>query len=170
MNRMTQYLTQIEVLGWSLVHRETMYTDARRCVCICGTPLGSFSAGRISFALIGRRSSGGGSVGCADWSRVDGVVDISPGGFWIDFIRPGLENGQSIVAAPVTGSLVSSTLFGCRDVICTAGSTLNWTFCGMDLGLAGWISGVATEDHRALDHGCKQFLVGGQSCGYHAWG
>ena len=25
MNRMTQYLTQIKVLGWSLVHRETMY-------------------------------------------------------------------------------------------------------------------------------------------------
>ena len=73
-----------------------------------------------------------GSVSCADWSRVDGVVDISPGGFWIDYIRTGLEDGQSIVAAPVTGSLVSSTLFSCRDVICTAGSTLNWTFCGTD--------------------------------------
>ena len=27
MNRMTQYVTQIKVLGWSLIHRETMYTD-----------------------------------------------------------------------------------------------------------------------------------------------
>ena len=128
MNRMTQYLTQIKVLGWSLVHRETMYADARRCVCTCGTPRGVFSTGKILFALIGRRASGGGSVGCADWSHVDGAVDISPGGFWIDYIRP----GQSIVAAPVTGSLVSSTSFSCRDVICTAGSTLNWTFCGTD--------------------------------------
>ena len=54
MNRMTQYLTQIKVLGWSLVQRETMYTDARRCVCV---PVehrpGVFCAGRISFALIG---------------------------------------------------------------------------------------------------------------------
>ena len=132
MNRMTQYLTQIKVLGWSLVHRETMYTDARRCVCTCGTLPGVFSTGRISLALIGRRASGGGSEGCADWSRVDGALDISSGGFWIDYIRPGLEDGQSIVSAPVTGSLVSSTLFSCRDVICTVGSTLNWTFRGTD--------------------------------------
>ena len=74
----------------------------------------------------------GGSVGYADWSHVDGVVDISPGGIWIDYIRSGLEDGKSIDAAPVTGSLVSSTLFRCRDVFCTAGSTLNWTFCGTD--------------------------------------
>ena len=111
-----------------------MYSDARRCVCTCtcGTPPVVFSAERTLFALIGRRASGGGSVGCAYWSRVDGAVDISPGGFWIDYIRPGLEDGQSIVAVPVTGSLVSSTLFSCRDVICTAGSTLNWTFCCTD--------------------------------------
>ena len=132
MDRMTQYLTENKVLGWSLVLRETMYTGARRCVCTHGTPPGVFSAGRISLALIGHRASVGGSVGCADWSRVDGTVDISPGGFWIDYIRPGLEDGQSIVAAPVTGSHVSSTLFSCRDVICTAGSTLNWTFYGTD--------------------------------------
>ena len=93
---------------------------------------GVFSAGRISLALIGQRASVGGSVGCADWSHVDGAVDISPGGFWIHYIRQGLEDGQSIVAAPVTGSLVSSILFSCRDVFCTAGSTLNWTFCGTD--------------------------------------
>ena len=97
MNSMTQYLTQIKVLGWSLVHRETMYTGARRCV---------YTAGKISLALIGHRASVGGSVDCADWSRVDGAVDISPGGVWIDYIRPGLEDGQSIVSRPVTGSLV----------------------------------------------------------------
>ena len=37
-----------------------------------------------------------------------------------------------LFGAAVTGSLVSSTLFSCRDVFCTAGSTLNWTFCGTD--------------------------------------
>ena len=58
MNRMTQYLTQIKVLGWSLVHRETMYTNARRCVCTRGTLPGVFSAGRISLTLIGRLASG----------------------------------------------------------------------------------------------------------------
>ena len=63
---------------------------------------------------------------------MDGAVDISPGGFRIDYIRPGLEDGQSIVAAPVTGSLVSSTLFSCRDVSYTARSALIWTFCGTD--------------------------------------
>ena len=64
MNRMTQYLTQIKVLGWSLVQRETMYTDARRCSTGTHTP----PEGRILLAMIGRRASGGGSVGRAsDW-------------------------------------------------------------------------------------------------------
>ena len=53
-------------------------------------------------------------------------------GFRIDYIRPGLEDGQSIVAAPVTGSLVSSTLFSCWDVSYTARAALIWTFCGTD--------------------------------------
>ena len=163
-DRMTQYLTKIKVPGWSLVLSGDMYTGARRCVCTRGTPLRVFSAGRISLTLIGRRASVGGSVGCSDWSRVDGAVDISPGGIWIDYIRPGLEDGTLIDAAPVTGSLVSSTLFSCRDVFCTAGSTSNWTFCSTDWVLpAGyhvflqwiaerWImdaSGFSVVDNRA---------------------
>ena len=132
MDRMTQYLTEIKVPGWSLVLSETMYTGARPCVCTRGTPPGVFSVGRVSLALIGHRASVGISLIGADWSCVDGMVDISPWGFWIDYIMSGLEDGQSIVAAPVTGSLVSSTLFSCRDVFCTAGFTLNWTFCGTD--------------------------------------
>ena len=79
-------------------------------MCTRGTPPGVFSAGRISLALIGHRASVGGSVGCADWSRVEGVVDISPGGFWIDYIRPGLEDGQSIVAAPGTSFVLLDLL------------------------------------------------------------
>ena len=109
---------------------ETMYTGARWCVCTCVTPPGAFSAGRISLALIGHRAYVGSC--CADWSCMDGTVEISPGGFRIDYIRPGLEDGQSIVATPVTGSLVSSTLFSCRDVSHTARSALIWTFCGTD--------------------------------------
>ena len=73
----------------------------------------------FSLALIGRWASVGGSVGLADWTRVLGAVDKPPGGVWIDFIRQALEDSQSIVAVPVTGSLVSPTLFSCRDAICT---------------------------------------------------
>ena len=132
MDMMTHYLTEIKVLGWSLVLLETMYTGARRCVCTRLTPPGAFPAGWISLALIAHRAYVGGLVGFADWSCMDGAVDISPGGFWINYIGPGLEDGQSIVAAPVTGSLVSSTLFSCRDVYYTARSALILTFCGTD--------------------------------------
>ena len=34
----------------------------------------------------------GGSVNCSDWLRLDCEVDFSPGGVWIDYIRPGLED------------------------------------------------------------------------------
>ena len=34
MDRMTQYLTEIKGPGWSLMLRKTMYTSARRCVCV----------------------------------------------------------------------------------------------------------------------------------------
>ena len=52
------------------------------CVCTRGTPPEACSAGRISLALIGRLGSVGGSVSHADWSRVIGAVDTSPGGVW----------------------------------------------------------------------------------------
>ena len=74
----------------------------------------------------------GGSVSCSDWLCLDCAVDFSPGGVWIGYIRPGLEDGSLIDAAPVTGSLVSSTLLNCRDVYCTAGFSSDWTFCGTD--------------------------------------
>ena len=63
-DRMTKYLTESKVLGWSLVRRETMYTCAQRCVCTHGTPPGVFSAGRIFsvLALTGHRAYVGGSV------------------------------------------------------------------------------------------------------------
>ena len=132
MDRMTQYLTEIKGPGWSLMLSKTMYTGARRCVCTRGTPPGVCYAERILLALIGHRASVGGSVSHADWSCMDGAVDKSPGGVGIDYIRHDLEDRQSIVAVPVTGSLVSSTLFSCRDVTCTARFSLNWTICGTD--------------------------------------
>ena len=101
-------------------------------MCTRGTPPEACSAGRISLALIGRWASVGGSVSHADWSRVIGVVDTSPGGVWIDYIRQALGDSQAIVAVTVTGSLVSPTLFSCRDVICTTRYSLYWTICGTD--------------------------------------
>ena len=67
-----------------------------------------------------------------DWSLVNGVVDKSPGGVSMEYIRQVLEDRQIIVAVPVTGSLISATLFSCRDITCTAISSLNWTVCGTD--------------------------------------
>ena len=74
----------------------------------------------------------GGSASCADWPCLDCAVDFSPGGVWIGYIRTGQEDGSLIDAAPVTGSLVSSTLFSFRDVYCTAGFSSYWTFCDTD--------------------------------------
>ena len=74
----------------------------------------------------------GGSVSCSDWSCVDCAVDFAPGGVWIGYIRLGLEDGTLIDATPVTGSLICSTLFSCRDVNCTTGFLSDWTFCGTD--------------------------------------
>ena len=101
-------------------------------MCTRGTPPGACSAGRISLALIGHRASVGGSVSHADWSRVNGAVDTSPGGVWIDYIRQALGDSQSIVAVPVTGSLISPTLFSYRDAIYTARSSIYWIVCGTD--------------------------------------
>ena len=165
MDRMMQYLTEIKGPGWSLILSRTMYAGGRRRVCTRGTLPEACSAGRISLALIGHRTSVGGSVSHADWSRVNGAVDKSPGGVWIDYIRQALGDSQSIVAVPVTGSLASPTLFSCRDVTCTARSSLHWTVCGTD-----WISGVVARARRVLDHGCGWFLSSGQSCGCHVWG
>ena len=67
-----------------------------------------------------------------DWSRVNGAVDTSPGGVWTDYKRQALWDSQSILAVPVTGSLVCSILFSCRDITWTARSSLNWTVCGTD--------------------------------------
>ena len=132
MDRMTQYLTETKGPGSSLMLSKTMYAGGQRRVCTRGTPPEACCAGRISLALIGHRASVGGSVSHADWSRVIGAVDTSPGGVWIDYIRQALGDSQSIVAVPVTGSLVSPTLFSCRDAICTARSSLYWTVCGTD--------------------------------------
>ena len=131
-DRVTDCLTEIKVPGWSLALSGDMYTGARRCVCTRGTPLGVFSAGRISLTLIGHRACLGGSVSHSDWSCLDCAVDFSPWGVWIGYIRPDLEDGTLIDAAPVTWSLVASTLFSCRDVYCTAGFSSDWTFCGTD--------------------------------------
>ena len=74
----------------------------------------------------------GSLVDCSDWTRVDSAVDFSPGGVWIGYIRKELWDRSSIDAAPVTGSLVFSALFGCLDVYCATGFTLCRTFCCTD--------------------------------------
>ena len=78
-----------------------------------------FSDILFSLAFIGRRASVGGLAGLADCLCVLGAIDNPPGRVWIDSIRRTVEDSQSIVAVSVTGSLVSPTLFSCRDANCT---------------------------------------------------
>ena len=129
---MTQHLTKISRLYSDILLRETMYGSDRRCVCTSDTPPAAHPAAGLSLALIGCRASVGGSVGCADWPRVLGAVDNPPGGVWIDCIRRTLEDSQSIVAVPVTGSLIPPTLFSCRDANCTDRSSIFCIVCGTD--------------------------------------
>ena len=95
-----------------ILFRKTMNDSGRRGVWISDTLPATLAVKEFSLALIGRRASVG---GLADWPCVHGVVDNPPGGVWIDFIRHTVGDGQSIVAVPVTWSLVSPTLFSCRD-------------------------------------------------------
>ena len=129
---MTQLLTKINGPYSDILLCETMYGSGRRGVCTSDTPPAAHPAAGFSLALIGRRASVGGSVGLADWPRVLGAVDNLPGGVWIDFIRHTLEDSQSIVAVPVTGSLVPPTLFSCRDANCTDRSSIFCIVCGTD--------------------------------------
>ena len=88
-----------------------------RCACMRGTSLGVLSAGRIRLMVIGWFTCGGGPVDCSDWTWVDCVVDFSPGGVWIGYIRQELWDRFSTDAAPVTGSLAFSAMFGCLDLL-----------------------------------------------------
>ena len=132
MDGMTQFLTKINRPYSDIMLSKTMYGGSRRGVCTSDTPPEACSAAGFSFALIGRRASVGCSVGLAVWPLVLGAVDKPPGGVWIDFIRQALEDSQSIVAAPVTGSLVSPTLFSCRNAICSDRSSIYCIVCGTD--------------------------------------
>ena len=129
---MTQYLTEINRPGSDMMLGKTMYGGVRRGVCTSDTPPEACSVAGCSLALIGRRASVGGSVGPADWPRVLGAVDKPPGGVWIGFIRQALEDSKSIVAVQVTGSLVSPTVFSCRDANYTDRSLIYWIVCGTD--------------------------------------
>ena len=132
MDGMTQYLTKINRPGLGMMPSKTMYASGRRCVCTSDTPPEACSVEGFCSLRLAARASVGGSVGLADWSRVLGAVDRLPGGVWIDFIGQVWEDSQSIVPVPVTGSLVSPTLFSCRDAICTTRSSIYWIVCGTD--------------------------------------
>ena len=98
-----------------------------------GPPLApSLSAGRIPMMVIGRFDCESGPVACSDWTRVRGVVDFSPGGVRIGYIREALCDISSTDAAPVTGSLVFSALLDCLDVYCAAEFVSCRLFCGTD--------------------------------------
>ena len=126
------YSTKIKVPVFVLMLDRDRDISPRRCACMRGTSLGFLSAGRISLMVIGCFACGDGPVDCSDWPRVDCVVDFSPGGVWISYIGQELWDRYLTDAAPVTGSLVFSALFGCLDVYCAAGFTSCRTLCSTD--------------------------------------
>ena len=87
----------------------TEFKGLRRGQILSETMPGICSAGRNWRYPIGRRASGGGSEGHTEIARVIGAVDMSAGGIWIAYIRKALGASQLVVAAPVTGSLVSTS-------------------------------------------------------------
>ena len=104
----------------------------RRGVWISDTPPATLAVKGFALAMIGRRASVGRSAGLADWPCILGTVDKPPGGVWIDFIRRTVGDSQSIVAMPVTGSLVSPTLFSRRDADFSYRSSRFCVNCDMD--------------------------------------
>ena len=132
MEGMTQLQTKINRPYSDILLHKTMDGGGRRDVWISDTPPVTHAVKGFSLALIGRWASVGGSVVLADWSCLLGMVDNPPGGVWIDFIRRTVEDSQSIVVAPVTGSLVSPTLFSCRDANCTYRSSIFCVNCDTD--------------------------------------
>ena len=127
----------------------------RRCACMCRTLLGVLSAGRIPLMVIGCFACGGGPVDCFDWPHGDCAVDFSPGGVWIGYIRQALWDRSLTDAAPVTGSLVFSALFGGLDVYCTAGFTSCRTFCSTDCVL---LAGFGLSVRRVSEYWTLQYL------------
>ena len=132
MDGMTQRQTKINGQYSDILLRKTMNDGGRRDVWISDTPPATHAVKGFSLALIGRRASVGGSVGLADWPCVLGVVHNPLGGVWIEFIGRTVEDSQSIVVVPVTGSLVSPTLFSCRDTNCTYRSSIFCVNCDTD--------------------------------------
>ena len=64
-DRLGGYSTKIKVPGFVLMLNRDRNISPRRCAYMCGK----------------------GPVDCSDWPRVDCVVDFSPGGVWIGYIR-----------------------------------------------------------------------------------
>ena len=132
-HRLDGYLTKIKVPGFGLMLSEDKNNSARRCACMPQTPLGVFSAGRILLTLIGCRACVGGSVNCSDWLRLDCVVDFSPGGVWIDYIRPGLEVTHLLCFVRLPGRVLYCWILFILDIL--------W----YGLCLARWMSVVPPE-------------------------
>ena len=117
----------------------------QRCACTRGTSLGVLSAGRILIMAIVRIDCGSGPRDCSDWTRVRGVVDFSPGGVRIGYIREALCDRSSTDTAPVTRSLVFSALLDSLDIYCTAEFASCRLFCGTD---CVWLAGSGLSFRR----------------------
>ena len=127
-----------------------------------GLRWGSFPQEGFPIMVIGRFDCGGGPVDGFDWTIEHGAVDFSPGGVRNGYIRRALWERSLTDVAPVTGSLVFSTLLDRLDIYCTAEFASCWLFCGTDcvwlagFGLSFWRVGVywtmATEGAALMEN------------------
>ena len=101
----------------------------QRCACVRGTSVGVLPVGRIPIMVIGLFDCGGGPVGCSDWLSGRSAVVVCPGGVRIVYIRRALTGSSSLIAAPVTGSLVFSAPVRCLAIYCAAG-LYSWVLFG----------------------------------------
>ena len=115
LDAMTQCQAKINGPDVDTLSCVTLDDGGRWDMRISVTPPAMHAGKGLSPALIGRRTSVGGSAAPADWPCVLGPADSPPGGIWIDFIRRTVEHRQAIVAVTVTGSLDFPTLLSRRD-------------------------------------------------------
>ena len=132
---MAQYQAKINGPYLDILPRMTLNDGGRWDVRISITPPATHARRGPSLALIGRRTSVGGSAAPADWPCALSPADSPPGGIWIGFKRRTVEHRQSIVVVSVTGSLISPTLFSRRDANCICRPSILRENCDTDWSL-----------------------------------
>ena len=144
---MTHCLANIKGPSLNILTRVIMNDGGLCDVRISVTLPATHARMEIHPTVIGLRASVGVSAASSDWLGVLGPEDGPPGGIWIGFIRRTVEQGQSIIAVTVTGSLESLALSGRRDAdgICRPSALREYGDAAWNLPLLCRTDGVAMD-------------------------